>query len=72
MYPGKALLEGGNSNMVVYQKRGLKQQQFVFDQTNHIWQARQSHNVFAVAKTGKGELQDGLNVVTAKYEAKNE
>jgi len=34
MYPGKALLEGGNGNLIVYKNRGMEQQQFEFDQIN--------------------------------------
>lgn len=37
LYPGKALLEGENKNMVVFANKGMKGQKFNFDNINSIW-----------------------------------
>lgn len=34
VYPNKALFEGSNKNMIVFANRGMKQQQFEYDQIN--------------------------------------
>ena len=37
VYPQKAMFEGFNKNLIVYQNRGMKNQKFDYDLGSHMW-----------------------------------
>jgi hypothetical protein len=45
LYPKKALMEGGNKNLMVYKKKKFKMQKFDFDEINGLWEATYRKNV---------------------------
>ena len=64
MYPGKALMEGMNKNLIIYKFRKMKQQRFAFDEINKVFAETYTKNVIQVPKKN---INAGANVATSPY-----
>ena len=69
MYPEKALFEGANKNLIIYNFKGLKNQQFVFDTGRKIWMNAVTNNTIELSKTS--EAKAGGDVSTSKIRTEN-
>ena len=69
LFPEKALFEGANKNLIVYNYKGLKNQKFTFYPSKHL--LVNSITMRAVELTNNQQATAGAEVVTAKIRPGN-
>lgn len=70
MYPKKALMEGGNKNLIVFRNMNLKKQKFRYDHINKTWANWYSRRTASIADfAGNANVfYDGHDIGIFKYE----